>query len=141
MTIKVTGMKELAAILNTLPDKTARRVLQSAVTGTIRPVRKEIVNASPAGLEPSAASAKYGSLKKNIRVVRMKPLNRFERAARIDTGNAFWALFYELGTRFQPARPFFHRVFMAAKDRMINELSKRLKAGIDKEFEKMAAKK
>ena len=67
----------------------------------------------------------------------MKRVDNNEKAARVDTGTAFWAVFYEKGTRSQPARPFFEPSFKRAESAVIKKLAERLRAGIDREVMKL----
>lgn len=135
--IELEGFKELDKLLKTLPTNIQKRVLQSAVTGAIREGRKEIKASSPKSVEQSPASLLYGRLNTNLKVKRLKRTRRTEKGARIDTGRAFWAVWYELGNRRQAARPFFVPAFMRAKEKIIDSLRVRLKAGIEKEVKKL----
>jgi HK97 gp10 family phage protein len=137
--IKVGGLEELDNLLKQLPPRVEKRVLQSAVTSAIRQGRKEIKRSAPSGDDVSSVQKKYGykKLKNELKVKRLKRTKRNEKASRVDTGNAFWALFYELGTRYQPARPFFAKAFRRAEGAMIKKLSERLKIGINREVDKL----
>ncbi len=133
--MEVQGFEELSRKLQQLPDKVINKVVQSATTSAIREGAKEIRKSAPKGQEPSTPQKKYGykPLRKSIKVKRLKPLDRYERAAKIDTGDAFWATFYELGTSKQPARPFFANAFRRSEARMIAKLAEKLGLGIEKE--------
>ena len=135
--IKLEGFKELDKLLKDLPQNVERKVLQSAVTGAIREGAKEIRKAAPVGIDPSPASQKYGPLKKNIRVARVRKPNPGQRGASVNTGDAFWGAFYELGTRHQAARPWFGPAFERAVSKILDELKKRLGDGIEKEANKL----
>lgn len=134
---KVGGLENLEKLLKQLPNNVEKRVLQSAVTSAVREGRKEIKKSAPIGDERSPNSQRYGRLRQNLKIKRLKRVAKNERASRVDTGRAFWALFYELGTRHQPARPFFARAFRRAEPAMIRKLSERLKIGIDREVKKL----
>lgn len=135
--IRLDGFKELDRLLHDLPPNVQNKVLQSAVTGAIGEGKKEIINAAPVGIDPSPASRQYGPLKANIRVARVRSPNPGQRGASVSTGNAFWGAFYELGTRHQPARPWFGQAFARATSKMLDELKKRLGDGIEKEASKL----
>lgn len=142
MTIKIKtdlqGFENFDKLLSQLPMRVEKRVLQSAVTSAVREARKEIKKSIPVGDEKqSAASQRYGRAKTNLRVKRLRRTKRNEKMARVDTGDAFWMLFYELGSRFQPARPFFANAFERARSAMIKKLRERLSLGIKKEFDKL----
>jgi HK97 gp10 family phage protein len=133
--MRLEGFEELSKKLQDLPDNVTNRVLQKAVTGSIRAALRTIKASAPVGRGVSSVQLKYGykKLKKSLKVKRLKPENRYERASKIDTGNAFWARFYELGTKKQPARPFFAPAFRRSEKEMIDELAKRIGEGIQKE--------
>lgn len=137
--IRLGGFEELNKTLTQLPKNVERRVLQAAVTSAVREGRKEIKRSAPRGKERSTVQKKYGykPLWKELKVKRLRRVDRGEKAARVDTGDAFWSLFYELGTRYQPARPFFGKAFRRAEGAMVKKLSERLKVGINKEFDKL----
>ena len=134
--IETRGFKELERKLEKLEPRVQRRVLQGAVTSAIRKGRKQIKDAAPVGEERSVNSLKYDRLTKNLKVKRLKRTKANEKASRVDTGDAFWALFYELGTKTQPARPFMALAFQRAIPEMLKQLGDRLKIGIEKEAKK-----
>jgi HK97 gp10 family phage protein len=140
MQVKLEGFKELAAALDNLPGRVEDKVLQSAVTGAIRQAGKEIRKDAPRSEEQSTASLKYGRLSKNIKISRVRSAKKRGKGAKITIGDAFWGFFYERGTRYQPARPWFVPAFDRARAAMLSELSKRIKEGTEKEFQKMVKK-
>ena len=134
---KLHGFEEFDRLLKDLGPRVGNRVLQGAVTGAIREGAKEIRKVAPQHLDKqSPASKKYGPLRKNIKVKRLRRVRPGEKAARVDTGNAFWGVMYELGTRHQPARPWFANAFRKARENIIKNLADRLKKGIEKEATK-----
>ena len=137
--VELKGFKELEETLRLLPDRVEKRVLQSAVTSAVRIARREIKKSAPVGQEASSVQKKYGykKLKQSLKVKRLRRVEGSERAARVDTGTAFWATFYEKGTRNQPARPFFKPAFERSKNEMLKKLAERLDAGITKEVKKL----
>jgi len=140
MTIKtkmeVEGLKELDQALQKLPDKVGKRVLQSAVTSSIRVARKELKKAAPKGDKPSQASAEYGRLHKNLKVGKART-RKSSKSAFVSTGKAFWGYFLEYGTKYIPAKPWFTPAFERVSPQIIDQLKKKLQTGIDKEFKKM----
>lgn len=133
---KVDGLKELDMALQQLPEKVSRRVLQSAVTSSVRVARKEIKKSAPRGAMPSKASAEYGRLHQNLKVGKART-KKSDKSAFISTGKAFWGYFLEYGTRRIPAKPWFVPAFERSQDAMIKTLKEKLGKGIDKEFNKM----
>lgn len=154
---KLNGFKDFDKLLRDLPKNVENRVLQGAVNGAARVGKKAIKSRAPVHQKfQSAASRMYGTLKDNISVVVSKrDKKRGQRGAYLTTKDAFWGYFYEkgtqryqgkrkhragqLGSRYQPARPFFLPAFKAAYKEMIDELAKRLGSGIEKEASKQTA--
>lgn len=131
---KFKGFNEFEKLLKELPRNVENKVLQTAVTGTLREIKPEMKAAAPRHMdEQSPASKKFGSTRQNIRVFRLKRVPKGQKAARIDTGNAFWSLIYELGSRFQPARPWFAPTFRKCQERMLDILGRKIGEGIEKE--------
>jgi hypothetical protein len=52
----------------------------------------------------------------------------------VSTGDAFWGYFLEKGTRYIPAQPFFAKAFYALVPKVLDDLSKRLRMGIEKQM-------
>ena len=134
--MRLEGLNDMTKQLGDLPDRVQRRVLQQAVTAGLREAAKDIRRAAPRGQEPSNMSAQYGRLRRNIRVKRLKPRGKAERAAMIHTGDAFWGWMIEKGTRYISAKPWFKPAFDAAQQRVIDAFSKRLGEGIEREAQK-----
>lgn len=131
------GIKELDRKLGELPKRIENRVLQKAVTKAMREGRNIVKAAAPrAEGDRSPPSKKYGSLRRNIRVIRLKRVRKGQKGARIDTGNAFWGVFYEKGTRRQPARPWFLPAFKRAQEVVLSALKRELGNGIEAEARK-----
>lgn len=133
---EIKGGKEAAKLLDELPEKITNRVIQAAVMGAAREGAKGIRASAPTAKEPSDASKKYGPLRKNIRVSRLKPRGRNERGAKIHTGNAFWGFIYEIGSRFQPARPWFKPRFESDRQKILGRLVELIKSGFDREVKR-----
>lgn len=131
--VKTGGFEDLDKLLKQLPERVAGRVLQQATTNALRSVRSDVKAAAPVGVDKSPASQKYGPTRKNIRVIRLRRTAPNEKAARIDTGNAFWNLFYELGTRRQSARPWFGPAIRRLQERIFKKLGTDIGAGIERE--------
>lgn len=151
---KLNGFKEFDKLLRELPRNVENRVLQGAISSAARVGKNFIKSRAPVHHKfQSAASKLYGTIKQNISVaVSKRDKKRGQRGAFITTKDAFWANFYErgtqryvgkrkhrssqLGSRYQPARPWFLPAFKAAYKNMIEELANRLGTGIEKEATK-----
>lgn len=131
---KVSGFKEFSALLKELPRNVENRVLQDATNKAMRAALPQMKAAAPVHKEDrSSASKQYGTLKQNIRVSRLKRVRKGQKGTRIHTGNAFWGFIYEMGSRYQPARPFFAPAFRAMQTTIINVLGVEIGKGIERE--------
>ena len=138
---KLVGFEDFDKFLKNLGPRVGNRVLQNAVTSSVRIAAKEIKKSAPKSADDrSPASKLYGRIVDNIRVIRLKAVKKGQRAARVDTGNAFWTLYAELGTRYQTAKPFFAPAFERMSQVMVENLAKRLSIGIEKEAKKLRGK-
>jgi HK97 gp10 family phage protein len=138
----LTGFESFDFLLKNLGPRVGNRVLQNGVSAGARAGAKEIRRATPAHLDKqSPGSQKYGPARKNIKVKRLRRHKSGERGARIDTGNAFWLVFYHFGTRYQRARPFFDRAFLRARETMLKVMGESIGKGIEKEALKMKGNK
>jgi len=133
------GFKNFTKMLQELPTNVQKKVLQQAVNAAIKEGSSKVKAAAPKS-DPdhrSAASREYGHLKSNIEVRTVKRPRPAQKGARIDTGDAFWGNFYELGTRYQAAKPWFGPAFQSAVSSMLTMLSDKLASGIEKEAQKL----
>lgn len=139
---QLNGFEDFDKLLKNLGPRVGDKVVQSALASSIRIAQREIKKAAPRGSVRSTASKVYGSLVKNIKVIRRlkRDLKKGEKAARVSTGDAFWALFYEFGTRYQAARPFFALAFEKASSAVLEDFKKKLKTGIEKQAIKLRGK-
>lgn len=133
--MEVEGFDEMAKKLENLAPKVFNKVVQSSTTSAIREAAKQIRKDAPRGKGVSSVQKKYGykKLHKSISVKRLKPQKKYERATKIDTGNAFWVRFLEFGTRYMPAQPFFAKAFRNSESKMIAKLAEKIGTGIEKE--------
>lgn len=132
---KITGFEDFDKLLKTLPQTIENHVLQKATLQALDVVIPDIKAAAPKpNGKRSKASLEYGTLEQNIgvRVLKKAKHQPGERGARISTLDGFWGLFYEKGTRHQPAKPFFAPSFTGDVSKIINTLAKALGDGINK---------
>lgn len=136
---KLSGFEEFDYLLRNLGPRVGNNVLQRAVSSAMRLGKKAVLKRVPRSAEKrSRASKTYGFAHENIRLIRLKRNpNRGTKSARVDTGDAFWLVFYHFGTRYQPARPFFTQAIEGAREAIINALGEALKKGIEKEALKL----
>lgn len=136
--MELKGFNELNKSLSQLPDRVENRVLQKSVNAAMREALKDVKAAAPRDTgERSPASQEYGPLWKNLKVRKYRNTKKNQKGARMDTGNAFWAVFYELGTARQPARPFFGPAFRKASEKVLKKLRVELGKNIEKEAKKL----
>ena len=136
----VHGFKEADKLLAQLSPAIENRVLQKSVSAGARVFRDEAKKNAPRGTgTQSPSSKKYKRLFKNIKVQVLKSVKaKGRRGARVYTGNAFWGLFLEFGTRHIAARPWFRPSIDASKNNAIKALQTELGKGIEKEAAKLA---
>lgn len=136
----VFGLSAINEVLKQLPDRIANRLLQNAANAGARVQLKAIKAKAPTHEGPqSEASEKYGTIVENLKVQPMSVLkNTSARGARVTTGNAFWAQFYELGTSHQPARPFMRPGFDESTQEATNTVAGSLTVGVEREAAKLA---
>lgn len=133
----VEGFDEFGKLLNELPVRVEKRILQNATREALREQLPSIKAAAPRHEgDRSPSSKKYGTLLSNIRVARLRTVKRGEKGARVSTGRAFWGFIYEMGSRYQPARPWFTPAFTALENSMIKSLAVKIADGIEKEAQK-----
>jgi HK97 gp10 family phage protein len=137
---QVLGLSEINSVLKALPDRIANRLLQNAVSAGARVQLKAVKAKAPKHEGPqSDASEKYGTIVENLSVEPMRVLrNTSARGARVTTRNAFWAMFYELGTAHQPARPFMRPGFDESREEATNTVAGSLLTGVEREAAKLA---
>lgn len=137
---QVQGLSEINAALTQLPERVQSRVLQNAVNAGARVQHRAIKAKAPQHEgKQSPASTRYGTILQNLAVRAMSVLRGTSaRGARVITGNAFWAVFFELGTSRQPARPFMRPGFDESMTEATNTVAGSLYQGVEREAAKLA---
>lgn len=143
---RLKGFEEFQFTLKRLPINVQKRVLKTATRRALRLGYKEILATVPRSfVGRSPASKKYGFARDNIRLFSLKRPTTVNGkksvGSRVNTGDAFWLVFYELGTRYQPARPFFANAIARTQEKMFTLLGKYLAEGIAKETRKLVRNK
>ncbi len=141
MTLKhVSGFREMDLLLRQLGPKIESRVLQNSTSAGARVMAKEVKANAPKGSgKQSAASKRYGRLLKNIRVQVLRiAKTKGRRGARVDTGQGFWGLFLEFGTRFIRAQPWFRPAIDRSLNAALLKLRQIMGRGIEREAVKLA---
>lgn len=137
MTVEFKGFDEFDKMLQQLPLNVEKRVVQAATVSALRAAVKNMRNAAPKHTgKQSPSSKKYGTGQKNISV-RPKKKKKGVRGALLSTRDAFWLYFYEKGTRYQPARPFWNSAFKLATPVILSKLNEYVNTRLQKEFDKL----
>ncbi len=133
----ITGAKELERVLKKLPGRLAERELVSAARAGANVIRKEARARAPRGSDPSAASAKFGPLHKNIRVARVKK-TAFSVEMAIHNGRAFWGSFLEFGKLGKSGTPWFTPALDSTAQPALARVGERLGKGLEKVARELA---
>jgi len=138
VTWKLEGFDKMENVLKNLPKNVQNKLLANACQEALKPAALAILDAAPVSHgERSPSSEKYGHLRDNLRIYKMKFNQNGEKGARIDTGKAFWAFFLELGTRYIAAMPFFQNTFARMQDETIEALGNALASDVESEAVKL----
>lgn len=138
----IKNFDEFQKLLKEVPKAVETRIAQKATFQAMDAARDLLAAAAPMHTGPqSKASRTYGTLRENIRVGRLKKLKRGQKGAVLSTGDAFWGLIYEvgnyiqqeLGSRFQPARPWFAPMIKQLAPYIIDKLGESLGKNLEKE--------
>ena len=155
MKVEVTGGRELSRALKTLGDESTpigRRALRGSANG----LRDELKASAPYAERSSTVKSwklkrksrtgetrgtgDYGHLRDNIRVTEERARIDNTILMRVHTGNAFWALFLEYGTKRMAAQPWMRPVFDRMGLGLINEIKDRVGAGIERKARQLEKK-
>jgi len=134
MEVEFKNFKEMDNFLGTLSKRLENKFLQAMVNDAMRKAALPVMKArAPRHKEEQSKWSKYyGSIIKNLKVSKTGA-KKGGKGAKIDTGRAFWAYFFEKGTRYRPAKPWFNDAFISAKDVIIAHLIPSLKTAIERE--------
>lgn len=96
--IRIEGLDEVIKGLVNLSEAAKTRITRNIARAGARTVKTELRAAAPRGEHQSQASAKYGTLTKNIAIEQLKASGRFLPYYLVTTGDAFWGSFLDIGT-------------------------------------------
>ncbi len=137
ITLKLKGADELAKKLREMPIKLEKQALQESVLQALDAVLPEMINAAPVHMdEQSPFSKKYGTTRENMRVVKLKRAGRNFKGGRLDTGNALQGFLFEIGSRHQPARPWFAPKIRSLAQKVVDVFAMRVGEAIEDLWEK-----
>lgn len=129
------GLAELKQALEALDVAVATRIGVKADRDAANVLKDALIEAAP---YDAAAESKYGHLRDNIRTRKQRVRVAHTIRYVVDTGNAFWGRFVELGTVKMAARPWMRPAF----ERIVGTLRERqadgLREGIEREAKRVA---
>lgn len=135
---RVTGLADARKLLRQLPVNVERRVLRAATRSGAVILKNAVRAAAPVGETPSKISAKWGHLRDNIRVIRLKrDVPKGSAMYRVDTASAPQGFWMEFGTSKQTARPWFRPAVDGAFAKAVARMKEQLAAGVAREAEKL----
>jgi len=127
------GFEDFEKKMKDMPARTLKKVLRPSLSAVIKFARDQIRDAAPRHVDrQSPISKKFGPLYRNIKFKIMRKNRSGELGARVDTGNAPQGFWYEKGTRYQPARPWFEPKFRAISDGLLKMLGELIGKGIER---------
>lgn len=128
--IKIEGLKELDNRLKNLPFKVQKKVLNAAVRSGATIIKKEAKQRVP---------VRSGFLKKNILVRKKKKQPIDKPIYQVGCSNKAWyGRIIEFGSRMVAARPWLRPAFDVSKQKVLDQIRKKLKIGIEREAAKLA---
>ena len=139
VTVRVTGMKELAAKLQSFGPKLARNGLRAAVSAGAEVIRKDVQARAP----EDTGVLRRAVYKKQIREESNNTKQTFYLGVRSGKKyqkkkqDAFYWRFLEFGTKHIAARPFVRSAFESKK----NEAVERMKEKLAERIKKIAGEK
>jgi HK97 gp10 family phage protein len=129
MNFEVKGFRELKRKLDTLPVNVARRVLPKASQEGAKVLRREARRRAP---------RREGTLRRGLSYMRKKRMPKTAASYIVGlTRKAFYGMFIEFGTKHIPAKPFLRPALDEEKDKIINAMREKLRAGIEREAAKL----
>ena len=149
-TFKLSGARELDRVLQKLPREIGEKVLLSSLRVGAKEIKEAAKARAPVRSGGGAKTVKTavgggirvvrqpGFLKNSIRIARLRGS---ESSAAVSIGprrEAFYGMFQEFGTRFQPARPWLRPALDAAAGRAIAAFGKALGKKVERAAVKLA---
>lgn len=165
-TTHIAGLRELLQGLSALPIELGKGAIWSALGGAARIVRDDAIARAPVidASDPAvrAGRRKVGTLRKAIRssrsrinkgqqglwevIVRVKPLKakairafkqRTGKMGALNPDDPYYWWWQEFGTSRHPARPFLRPAFDGTKERQLEAMRKRMRAGLERAARKI----
>lgn len=135
------GVPELRAALEALGTEVATKIGVAAnrrAAKRLLDMLDAVAPEAPEGAQQSPSSKAYGKLRVNLKLRRVKGRTAGRIIHRVDTGNAFWGMFYELGTAKQRARPWMRPAAENLSGELADIQLQELRAGIERAARRLA---
>jgi HK97 gp10 family phage protein len=125
---KLTGTKELNAVLKKLPAAMGRRVLTNSNRAGGRVLKKELELRAPRSTEEKKRYRKR-RLHESVKVTTVAKGVNFSLVS-VHVGSAFYGKFPEWGTKHMPAQPWFRPAYDSQRIAMVVAIQKSLRSNI-----------
>ena len=132
------GLADLKAALIGLGTEVATKTGVAANRRAAKRLLDRLVAVAPQGKKQSPSSKRYGSLRTNLRMRRVKGRTQGRIKHQVSTGNAFWALMYEQGTSRQAARPWMQPAVESISGELVEIQIEELRTGIERAARRLA---
>lgn len=141
---KISGARELSALLRRLPAEVGRRALRQAALAGGAVVRREARIRAPVRRDPRPKRIGKGGkgrlpgyLRANIRSATIAASDRAVHV-QVGIGAAFYGVFDEFGTSHQPAHPWLRPAWEASREKALLAIARNLAGGLKREAERLA---
>lgn len=138
VTIKFNNFDHFGKELSKLSQRVENKHLQKATKKALSVAKRTVEDAAPRGEgRRSEISSKFGPLHTNIVVQRKRKPGKNRKGSRLTTKDAPQGAWYELGTKRQPARPWFVPAVLSKQSQISKELALSLTKGIGAEWDRI----
>lgn len=132
------GGADLSKALAEIEREAATKVGEFAVRTSANELRAELVKAAPFDPSPGGMSEKYGHLRDNLRVRKIKPRKADRVIYRVGVGRAWWGALVEFGTFKMPAQPWFRPTFDHMQAALARGIVENVRTGLDRAAKRAA---
>ncbi len=138
--VHVKGLAELQRTLAELPSRIQEKVLVGATSAGAKVLQDEMTARAPVRQDGELKKLGRNSTKARLPGFLKASIGRKRTDRRSGTqvsyavgvlGRAFYAIFYEFGSRHQTARPFIRPAAEAKQDAAVEAMAAKLRAGIE----------
>jgi HK97 gp10 family phage protein len=127
VTVKITGLEQLSQRMQEFPDQLVRKGVRVALLAGGEVLRQEISDRAPRSLDETHGH-EPGFLADHIAAKLSTSPKQDKGSVKVGpVAKAFWGMFAEFGTRFQPALPFVRPAFESAGQRALDAFVAKLR--------------